>query len=390
MRQHVSIAGVGYTAVGEHWERSLADLALEAIQAALADARLGPGDVDALVVGNALASLFSSQAHLGPIIAAHAGLHGIEALRIEGADAAGGLALRSGAALISSGTAQTVVVVGVEKTTDCLGPERVSALATLLDAEYEAVHGITPTAVAGLLMRRYMHAYGLEMDDFEGFSINAHQNGSQNPKAMFRNQIKPGRFAAAPMVADPVNLFDVAPEADGAAAVVLTANEQIIQQIPMPIRVVGSAAATDSLALHQREDMLFLRAVNLAAGRAFEQAGITPGQVDILEAHDAYTVLTALQLEAAGFAEKGQGWRLAAENRISRDGDLPVSTFGGLKARGNPLGATGVYQVAEITLQLRGEADDLQVPGEPQLGMALNLGGLGSTATTHLLERVDR
>lgn len=385
--REVSIIGLGCTTVGEHWERGLRELALDAIQAAMADADISPDEIDALVIGNALAGQISHQNNLGPLIADYCGLRGIEAVRVEGAEASGGLALRQAGLMVSSGTAQTVLVLGVEKVTDMVGTARTSALATTLDAEYEAIQGATPTAMAALLMRRYMETYGLGLQHFEGFSINAHANGSKNSGAMFRNLIKAGRFAAAPMVAEPVNLFDSAPEADGAAALILTTATQAADHVAKPIRILSSAAATDTLNMTERDHILFLHAVNVAAGRAFERAGKTPHDVNLLELHDAYTVLSALQLEAAGFAAEGKGWTLAAEGRIGLDGDLPISTFGGLKARGNPLGATGVYQALEVARQLRQEAGDNQVPNRPRIGMTLNVGGLGSTAVAHILER---
>jgi acetyl-CoA C-acetyltransferase len=226
------------------------------------------------------------------------------------------------------------------------------------------------------------------LEQFEGFSINAHANGATNPFAMYRNKLRPGAFAKAPVVADPVNLFDSAPEGDGAAAVILTTAERALDSVPHAVRVRGSGAATDTLALHNRRDLLFLQAANLAAGRAYEQAGIGPEDIDLAELHDSYTVLTALQLEAAGFAPRGEGWKLAAEGALGRDGRLPISTFGGLKARGNPLGATGVYQAVEIVRQLRHDAGENQVP-DARLALALNLGGLGGTAVAHVFERIE-
>lgn len=386
--QDVSIIGIGMTPVGEHWDTSLRDLGQQAVELALADAALDLTDIDAIVVGNALGESLNRQSHVAALLADFAGLRGAEAVRVEGADASGGLAVRQGSLMVAAGAARHVLVLGVEKVTDVVGAARNDALANMLDHDYEGAHGATPTAMAGILMRRYMHVYGLELANFEGFSINAHANGSKNPHAMYRNVIKPGRFASAPIVAPPVNLFDCAPEGDGACALLLTSTERAKDMVPAPIRILGSAAASDAFALHSREDMLFLSAANLAAGRAYERAGITPQQLDLLELHDSYTVLSALQLEAVGFAQRGEGWKWAAENRIGLAGDLPISTFGGLKARGNPLGATGVYQVAEVALQLRGAAAENQV-ADAHLGMALNLGGLGSTAVAHILERVE-
>lgn len=382
----VSIIGLGRTPVGEHWDMGLRQIALGAIRPALDEA--GLQQVDAVIVANALGANLSSQNHVGTLITDAAGLAGAEAVRVEAADASGGLALRQGYLLVASGAAETVLVVGVEKATDRQGAERDTALATVLDADYEAGIGATPAALAALLMRQYMAAYNVDVMAFEPFSINAHANGSLNPFAMYRNRLREGAFGKAPLVADPVNLFDSAPEGDGAAAVILTTTERALDAGPRPVRVRGSAAATDTLALHNRQDMLFLRAANLAAGRAYEQAGIQPRDLHLAELHDSFTILAALQLEAIGFADRGTGWQLAQNGTITREGALPVSTFGGLKARGNPLGATGVYQAVEVALQLRREAGDNQVDNA-RVALALNLGGIGSTAVAHVLERVE-
>lgn len=383
--QNVSIIGIGRTAVGEHWDRSLRDIALEAVQQAMQNAGLGPDDIDAVVVANAFGATISGQTHLSALLADYVGLRGVEAFRVEAADASGGLAVRQASAML--GTARTVLVLGIEKVTDQVAGDRVTAMTTALDSEYEAVHGATAAAMAGLLMRRYMHEHGVELANFEGFSMNAHANGSKNPDAMFRNLIKPGRFATAPMVADPVNLFDGAPEADGAAALILTTPEHAQNLNADYVNIIASASATDAFSLHDRDDLLFMGAVNVAAGKVYEQAGIAPTDVDVLELHDAFTVMSALQLEAAGFADRGQGWKLAADGKLGLDGELPISTFGGLKARGNPVGATGIYQIAEVALQLMAAAGDNQVSPTPSIGMTLNVGGLGSTAVAHLLQR---
>ncbi|MCB9451542.1 MAG: thiolase domain-containing protein [Anaerolineaceae bacterium] len=379
----VSIIGIGRIPVGEHWESSLRMLAAEAAAAALKDA--GIEAVDALYVGNAYGATYSSQLHLGSLIADYAGLGGIEAYAIEAADASGGAALRAGYLAVASGLVDTVMVLGVEKSTDSIGSARVEARTISLDADYEAAHGATLTGLAALLMRRYMYEHKLELSAFEGFSINSHANGALSDYAMFRNKIKPGRFASAPMVSEPVNLFDGAPDADGAAAVILTAADKAGDMVPLPVRITGSAVATDTLTLHDRQDLLYLRAVNQSAYKAYEQAGIQPGDVNLFELHDAFTVLSALTLEAAGFAERGQGWTLARDQVITLTGKLPISTFGGLKARGNPAGATGVYQAVEACLQLRGQAGANQADGA-RTALIQNVGGLGSTVVTHVLQ----
>ena len=384
----VSIIGVGQTSVGEHWDTGLRQLALRAAQAALIDADIdaSTGVIDAVIVGNALGGLISNQNHLGALIPDFIGFRGTEGFRVEGADASGGLALRQGYLMIASGLAETVMVVGVEKATDLLAGERLSALSAVLDYEYEAALGATPVSLMAMLMRRYMHEYGVELSNFANFSVNAHANGSKNAFAMFRNLIRADRFAGAPLVAEPINLFDVAPEADGAAAVILTSAERAADMVPHPVQIIASAVGTDALAVHDRSDPLFLAAANVSARGAFKQAEIDTNDIDLLELHDSCTLMSTLALEACGFAPRGKGWQLAAEDQIGTKCKLPISTFGGLKARGNPLGATGVYQAVEVTLQLRGQAGENQVP-DAKIGMTQNLGGVGSTAVTHIFSK---
>jgi acetyl-CoA C-acetyltransferase len=379
----VAIIGVGMTPVGEHWDSSLRMLAADAIKAALADARIK--SVDSLYVGNAYGGTISSQTHLGALIADYSGLIGIEAYSVEAAEASGGAALRTGYLAVASGVVETALVVGVEKSSDAIAAGRVEGVSVSLDADYESIQGATMPALAALLMRRYMYEYDVELSAFEGFSVNAHANGKRNPYAMFRNTLKPGAFAKASMVSDPVNLFDGAPDADGAAAVILTSTERAADIVSQPIRIRGSAIATDTLTLQDRSDMLYLNAVELSVSRAFAQAGVSRSDIDFFELHDAFTILSALTLEAAGFAARGKGWSLANE-AIGLQGKLPVSTFGGLKSRGNPVGATGVYQAVEATLQLRGGADENQVEGA-KVAIIQNLGGLASTAVTHILTK---
>jgi acetyl-CoA C-acetyltransferase len=379
----VSIIGIGQTEVGEHWGTSIRHLAWYAIEAAMDNA--ATTEVDALYVGNMLAGELSRQDHLGALIADFAGLRGIDAVTVEAAEASGAAALRQAILAVKSGQVKMALAVGVEKITDQTGNAAMTALATGLDADYEAIHGLTPAGAAALMMRRYMYENGLEVADFAGFSVNAHANGANNPMAMFRNRLKAERFASGPKVATPVSLFDMAPLGDGSAAVLVTNSERAMDMVPKPIRITGSSIRTDRLALHDRKSVIWLDAAARSAQIAMEQAGIGPDDVDVFELHDGYTILAALSLEACGFAEPGKGWQLARDGEIGRDGRIPISTFGGLKARGNPAGATGVYQIVEIAQQLRGEAGDNQVEGA-RIGMAQNLGGNGATAVTHVLK----
>ncbi len=382
--REVSVIGIGQTKVGEHWDISLRHLAWEAVRAALSDA--GVRRVDGLYVGNWLGGLLSGQEQLGALIADFVGMRGVEAVKVEAASASGAAALRQAYMAVAGGLMDIVVVVGVEKMTDRIGSPVQAALATGVDSDYEAAQGVTPAALAALLMRRAMYEYGLTLADFAPFSVNAHQNASTNPNAMYRNKITVEAYLKAPMIAEPVNLFDAAPAADGAAALVLCPAAIARDYSEKPVRIAASAIATDALALHDRPDPLFLTAANLSAGQAYEQAGIGPEDIDVFELHDAYTILAALTLEATGFARRGEGTRLAADGSIGLKGRIPISTFGGLKARGDPGGATGIYQAVEVVLQLRGEAGPNQVEGA-RWGMTQNLGGLAATAVTHIFSQ---
>lgn len=384
---NASIIGIGQTDVREHWETSIRHLAWYAIEAAMDDA--GISKVDSIYVGNMLAGQLSNQNHLGALVADFAGLRGAEAMTVEAADASGGAALRQAVLAVQSGLVETALVVGVEKMTDETGSSVLAAMATALDADYEAIQGQTLAGVGALLMRRYMHEYGAGLADFAGFSVNAHANAAGNPRAMYRNRLKPEAFLSATMVADPVSLFDEAPGGDGAAAVVLTRRERAGDMVPRPIHIAGSAVATDAVALHDRKDPLWLSAAEKSARKAMAAAGVGPEDIDVFELHDSFTIMAALSLEACGFAPRGTGWQLARDGDIKRDGRVPISTFGGLKARGNPAGATGIYQIVEVAQQLRGQAGDCQVAGA-RIGMAQNLGGSGATAVTHVLSNDER
>jgi acetyl-CoA C-acetyltransferase len=383
----VQIIGVGMTPVGEHWEKSLRELALDAITAVRTDAVwVRP---QALYVANMLAPYLSGQTQLGALLADFAGLRGIEAITIEAAGASGGAAARQAYLALASGIIDVALVVGVEKVTERTSSELEAALSTSSDADHEAVHGITATAQAALLMRRYLHEYDVPDDAFAGFSLNAHANAVTNPQAMYRKAIRVENYLNAPMVSEPVNLFDAAPLADGAAALLLARTDALSESLPYPlVRVAASSVISTAVALHDRSDPLQLESVVESSAQALQQAGLTPGDIDFFELHDQYTIFAALSLEAAGFAARGEGWRLAQNGAIARDGDIPICTFGGSKARGDTGGATGIYQLAETTLQLQGRAGENQIPGV-KIGMAQCIGASGATAATHILRQED-
>jgi acetyl-CoA C-acetyltransferase len=383
----VVIAGVGQTPVGEHWDTSLRELALQAIEAAIEDA--GGIQPQALFVSNMLAPTLSGQAHLGALIADFAGLTGIEAVTVEGAGASGGLALRQAYMMVAAGAADAVLVTGIEKFTDQTGSGVEAAISTAVDSDYEAIQGLTLTAQAAMLMRRYLHEFNLSQDKFAGFPVVAHANGVNNPNAMFRRAIKIEAYSRAGIVNDPLNMFDIAPNADGSAALVLSRRDLLPPPFTRPlVRISGSSSVSDTLALHDRTDPLTFQAARLSAERALRQAGLLPADIDFFELFDAFSIYAALSLEAAGFAERGEGWQLAQDGEINLDGSLPISTFGGLKARGNPGGATGIYQVVEAVLQLRERAGDNQVK-DARKAMVQCLGGPASSAATHVLERME-
>jgi acetyl-CoA C-acetyltransferase len=382
----VVIAGVGQTAVGEHWNLSLRELAFYAVEAARGDA--GGLRPQALYVANMLAPALSHQSHLATLIADFSGLHGVEANTVEAAGASGGAALRMGYLAVSSGAVDVVMVLGVEKMTDQTTFIVNAAIATTTDSNYEADQGLTLTAQAAMLMRRYIHEFDVPEFAFAGFPVTAHVNGVTNKNAMFRRAIDVERYQKAGYISEPLNMFDVSPNADGAAAILLTRSDLIPEKFVNPlVRISGSSSVTDTLALHDRPDPLNLNAARVSTEQACAQAGKKPEEADLFELFDSFSIYGALSLEAAGFAKRGEGWKWAENEDLSLKGKLPISTFGGLKARGNPGGATGVYQAIEATLQLRGHAGENQVK-DAGVALVQSLGGPASTVVTHVMERV--
>ncbi len=380
----VSIIGIGQTKVDEHWDRSLRHLAGDAVLMAMTDA--GIEMADALYVGNMLSGLLTGQEHLGALIADFVGLRGIEAIKIEAACGSGAAALRLAYGAVAGGLHDFVIVCGVEKMTDTVNAETTTGLVMAADADYESIHGTTFVSINALLMRRYMYENGVKHEDFAEFTVNAHRNAAGNPNAMFRNKITAEQFARARMIADPINLLDSSGIGDGAAAVVICPSSMAGEYANgRAVRIRASSMATDAVAVHDRSDPLWLSAVEASAHKAYQQAGVGPREIDLFEVHDAFTIMSALSLEASGFAERGKGVWLAKAGEISREGRIPISTMGGLKARGHPVGATGVYQVVEIAQQLREQAGENQL-ANARLGMAQNIGGSGATVITHILE----
>ncbi len=383
--REVAIIGVGQTPVDEHWTTGIRHLMLDAGRAALRDANVD--NVDAVYVGNMLSGEIANQSHLGALAVDFMGLNA-EAFKVEAACASGSAALRVGYMAVASGLLDLVLALGVEKMTDTSGRETTAALAAAADAEYEVSQGISFVALNALLMQRYMYEYGWQHEDFANFAVTAHANGANNPNAMFQRPITAASYARAPMIATPVGLFDASPVCDGAAAVVLAPAEYARTLSPAPVKVLASAIGMAPLAVHDRKDPLALSAAVTSSRRAYEQAGIEREDLDFFELHDAFTIMAALSLEAAGFAERGKGVQLALDGEIALEGRVPIATMGGLKARGHPVGATGLYQVVESVLQLRGLAGANQI-ANARLGMTQNIGGSGATIITHILEAME-
>lgn len=383
--REIAVLGIGQTPIAEHWDKSLRVLAGEAVFAAMQDA--GREQADGIFVGSMLSGLLSHQENLGALVADWVGLRGVEAVKVEAACGSGAAALRAGLIAVASGAMDNALVVGVEKMTETVGPQTTAALATAADADWEAAQGLSFVAINALVMRRYLHEYGWKHTDFAPFSINAHANAVHNPNARLHDPITPHDYNKARMVADPINLLDASPIGDGAAAMLLVPAETLRRKGTRDprglITIVGSASATDSIAVHDRRDPLWLSAAETSVRKAYAQAGVGPAEIDVFELHDAFSIMAALSLEACGFAERGLGPRLGLDGQIGPKGKIPVATRGGLKARGHPVGATGIYQAIEVVQQLRGEAGATQVSGA-RVGMAQNIGGSGATILTHI------
>lgn len=386
----VFIAGIGRTPVTRGTDQRPEKLGADAIRASLEDAGIAAQDIDALFVGNMASGILSGQMQLAALIAEQSGLAGLEAMTIEAACASGSAAMRTGYMSVAGGMHRAVVVCGTEQLAHAPKDAATSALATAADYELEGSQNETFISLNATLMRLYLERYSLEAEQLAGFSLTAHANAMTNPYALFHKRITLDDYRASRIVVDPLRLYDISPICDGAAAIVLMNADaaRALNRNRPAVRVIASSVATMPLALANREDPLDLAAVRTSAAAAFNQAGITRDKVDLLELHDAYTIMTALSLEACGYAEPGEGWRLADSAHTGLGGELPIATFGGLKARGHPVGATGAYQIAEACLQLRGEAGENQIKNA-EYAMTQNVGGTASTVVNHVLQRIS-
>lgn len=380
----VAVIGVGMTKWGELWEKSLRTIFVETALLALDDA--GVDKIDSMYVGSMSSGLFVGQEHIASLLADYLGQAPVPSARVETACASGGLALRLGFMEVASGMSDVVLVSGIEKMTDVSGYEATYALGTAADQEYEGYHGITFPGLYALIARAHMEKYGTTREQLALVAVKNHLNGSKNPLAQYPFKITVDSVLNSVMVADPLRILDCSPITDGAAAVILCPIE-MARKINKPVvKIIGSGHATDSIALSSRKDITWLEATYQAGKRAYAMANKKPKDIDILEVHDCFTIAEICVIEALGIVEKGKGGE-AAENEITYlEGKIPVNTSGGLKAKGHPVGATGVAQVIEIVKQLRGEAGKRQVK-DSRIGMAQNMGGSGGSTVVHIFEK---
>ena len=381
----VAIIGIGCTTFGEKWEASFRDLFVEAGSLALADAELSGEHIDAMYVGNMSAGRFIEQEHIGALIADYAGLstRHIPSTRVEAACASGGLAFRQAVIAVASGMEDIVVAAGVEKMTDVGTGASVDTLAGAADREWEGFMGATFPGLYAMIATDYMHRYPLTREQLGMVAVKNHRNGAKNPIAQFRSEITLETVLSSSLVADPLRLFDCSPITDGAAAVILAPLERAREFTDTPVKVLATAQASDTLALHDRRDISCLDATVVAGERAFAMAGLPRKKIDFMEVHDCFTIAEICAIEDLGFCRKGEAGKLTEEGVTALHGDLPVNTSGGLKACGHPVGATGIKQVCEVVQQLRGEAGARQVDGE--IGLTHNVGGTGATVVVHIL-----
>ncbi len=381
----VAIIGVGANPKwGELWGQSLRDIFVEAALAAVDDA--GVDRLDGMYVGCMSSGLFVGQEHIGSLLADYLGQRHLPATRVETACASGGAAVKAAFLEVASGHADLVLAGGVEKMTDVGGADATYALGTAADAEYECYHGATFPGLYAMIARAHMDRYGTTSEMLAQVAVKNHDNGALNPMAQYPFKLTVEQVLKSIMVADPLHILDCSPITDGAAAAVLCPLEMAKKLTKkQPVKVAGVGHATDTIQLAQREDITWLESTAKAAERAFGMAGVTAQDIDLFEVHDCFTIAEIVVIESLGLVGKGEGGEATLEGRTARDGDIPVNTSGGLKAKGHPVGATGVAQVMEVVKQLRGEAGERQVEGAKR-GLTQNMGGSGGSAVVHVLE----
>ena len=385
LSENVFVIGAGETKYGELWEKSLRDLAVEAGLKAIENAGIYSRDVQILYGSNSLAGIINGQENIGSLIADFSGIASgnIPAVRIEASSASGGAAVREAYLAIKSGEYDVAVVGGVEKMTDIFGNEVLDMMSSLLDREWEAFFGATPAALAAISARKYMKDFNVKKEALAMMSVNDHANASLNPNSHFKNKITLDQALNATSVAEPLNLMDCSPVTDGASAIVLASESYLKKNKLNGMRILASTISQDYLALHSRDSIYTLDSTRIAADEAFKRSGLKREDMSFVELHDSYSIYGLMELEDLGFAKKGEADRLVEED-IKLGGRLPINPSGGLKAKGNPLGATGVGQFVEAFLQLNGKADKRQVK-DARYGLLQNMAGTGSTSVVHIV-----
>jgi acetyl-CoA C-acetyltransferase len=379
----VAVIGVGMTKWGELWEKSLRDIFVESALEAVKDA--GVDRIDSMYVGCMTSGLFVGQEHLGSLLADYLGMGPIPALRVETACASGGAAFKQAVIEVGSGMSDIVLAGGVEKMTDIGGDGATFALSTAADAEYEVYSGVTFPGLYAMMAVAHMDAYGTTREQLAAVSVKNHANGAKNPHAQYPFELTVERVLNSVMISDPLTILDCSPITDGAAAVIVCPLDMAKDLTKnKPIKVLASTHATDTIALHSREDLAWLGAVAKAGELAYKQAGLSPSDIDLVEVHDCFTIAEVCTIEALGFFERGKGGASAESGESAIGGRIPVNASGGLKSKGHPVGATGIAQIVEVTKQLRGEADKRQVEGA-KIGMTQNMGGTGGSCVVHIL-----
>ncbi|HEV8594099.1 MAG TPA: thiolase domain-containing protein [Thermoplasmata archaeon] len=386
----VSVIGVGETQFGELWDKSFRDLGIEAGLRAIQDAKIAAENVDAIYVGNMSAGKFIDQEHVAALVSDYSGLadQHLPTIRVEGGGACGAIAIHQAAMSIASGVHDIVVVGGAEKMTDVGDVEANRILSSTTDQEWESVFGATFAGLHAMMARRHMFEYGTTSAQLAAVAVKNHKHGSMNPNAQFQKEITIEMVLNAPRVAEPLGLFDCAPLSDGAAALVLCSSEKARKFTDMPVELIGTGHASDFIAVHDRRDLTTMDASVIAGKRAFHSAHRTPNDVKVAEVHDSFTITEIMAIEDLRFVSKGKGGFATEDGETALNARVSVNTSGGLKARGYPVGATGVAQAVEIVRQLRGEGGKRQVTNA-EVGLTHTLGGTGGTAVVHLFARGD-
>ncbi len=384
----ISIIGIGTTKFGEHLDKSFRQLIAEAGIMALQDSGLLGKDIEAIDGGFMASGRFIAQEHIGALIADQLGLNPVPSTRIEAACASGGVALRNGYLAVASGAYDIVAVGGIEKMTEVSTEEAAIALGGAGDQETELFHGASFPALYALMARRHMHEFGTTEEQMAAVAVKNHKNALGNPNAQYHREISIEDVMQSGYVASPLKLLDCSPITDGAAALILCETEKAKKLgIEDAIEIIGSGQASDSLALTGRKSLTELLATKEAAKQAYKQAGISVKDIDFAEVHDCFTIAEVLATEDLGFFNKGEGGKAAEQGKTALNSEISINPSGGLKAKGHPVGATGVAQAVECIMQLRGRTEKRQVKNA-EIGLAHNVGGSGATATVHLFRRI--